>query len=46
MDQGVDAVIVGAGHNSLACAMHLAAKGWSVAVFEQAAEPGGRGAVR
>ncbi|HHX89414.1 MAG TPA: NAD(P)/FAD-dependent oxidoreductase [Paracoccus sp.] len=41
MGQGVDAVIVGAGHNSLACAMHLAAKGWSVAVFEQAAEPGG-----
>jgi phytoene dehydrogenase-like protein len=36
-----DAVIIGAGHNSLACAAHLAAKGWSVAVFEQAAIPGG-----
>lgn len=36
-----DAVIVGAGHNSLACAAHLATKGWRVAVFEQAARPGG-----
>lgn len=41
MNQSVDAVIVGAGHNSLACAMHMAAKGWSVAVFEQATEAGG-----
>lgn len=36
-----DAVIIGAGHNSLACACHLAARGWKVAVYEQAAEPGG-----
>ncbi|QBF30510.1 NAD(P)/FAD-dependent oxidoreductase [Thalassococcus sp. S3] len=36
-----DAVIIGAGHNSLACACHLAARGWSVEVFEQASEPGG-----
>src|SRR5690554_1934584 len=41
MNQSVDAVIIGAGHNSLACAMRLVAKGWSVAVFEQAAEAGG-----
>ncbi len=36
-----DAVVVGAGHNGLAAAVHLAAKGWSVAVIERAAEPGG-----
>ncbi len=36
-----DAVIIGAGHNSLACACHLAAQGWKVAVYEQAATPGG-----
>lgn len=36
-----DAVFIGAGHNSLACAAHLAAKGWSVAIYEQAATPGG-----
>ncbi len=36
-----DAVLIGAGHNALACAAHLAAKGWRVAVYEQAAEPGG-----
>lgn len=36
-----DAVFVGAGHNSLACAAHLAAKGWSVGLFERAAIPGG-----
>ncbi|MEM6463584.1 MAG: NAD(P)/FAD-dependent oxidoreductase [Pseudomonadota bacterium] len=42
MDQSdLDAIIIGAGHNSLACALHLAAKGWKVAVFEQASEPGG-----
>lgn len=29
-----DAVIIGAGHNGLACAISLAAKGWKVAVFE------------
>jgi phytoene dehydrogenase-like protein len=36
-----DAVVVGAGHNGLAAAMHLATKGWSVAVVEANAEPGG-----
>jgi phytoene dehydrogenase-like protein len=36
-----DAIIVGAGINSLACAVHLGAKGWRVGVFEQAAVPGG-----
>jgi len=36
-----DAIIIGAGHNSLACACHLASHGWKVAVYEQAAEPGG-----
>ncbi|MGB5870234.1 MAG: NAD(P)/FAD-dependent oxidoreductase [Albidovulum sp.] len=36
-----DAILIGAGHNSLACAAHLAAKGWRVAVYEQADSPGG-----
>ncbi|MCK9919245.1 NAD(P)/FAD-dependent oxidoreductase [Microbacteriaceae bacterium K1510] len=36
-----DAIVVGAGHNGLAAAVHLAAKGWSVAVVEQAKEAGG-----
>ena len=41
MKSNLDAVIIGAGHNSLACACHLAARGWKVEVFEQAGEPGG-----
>jgi phytoene dehydrogenase-like protein len=41
MSTTLDAVIIGAGHNSLACACHLAKRGWRVGVFEQAAEPGG-----
>lgn len=41
MATSYDAILIGAGHNSLACAAHLAARGWRVAVFEQAAEPGG-----
>ncbi len=41
MVEAVDAVIVGSGHNALACALHLLAKGWRVAVFERAPEPGG-----
>lgn len=41
MTQDVDAILIGAGHNSLACACHLAARGWKVAVYEQNAEPGG-----
>ncbi len=36
-----DAVFIGAGHNSLASALHLASKGWKVAVYEQAAVAGG-----
>jgi phytoene dehydrogenase-like protein len=36
-----DAIVVGAGHNGLAAAVHLAAKGWKVAVVEQADVPGG-----
>ena len=36
-----DAVLIGAGHNSLAAALHLAAKGWRVGVFEAAAVSGG-----
>ena len=41
MHQSYDAVFIGAGHNSLASALHLAANGWKVAVFEQAAVAGG-----
>ncbi|MEW9920625.1 phytoene desaturase family protein [Marimonas sp. MJW-29] len=41
MTTNPDALIIGAGHNSLACACHLAARGWKVAIYEQAAEPGG-----
>jgi len=41
MPASADAVIIGSGHNSLACAAHLAAKGWSVAVYERAGQPGG-----
>ena len=36
-----DAVIVGAGHNGLAAAIHLASRGWSVGVFEQSDVAGG-----
>lgn len=36
-----DAICVGGGHNSLACAAHLAAKGWKVAVFERNSVVGG-----
>jgi len=36
-----DAVIIGAGHNGLAAAVHLATKGWKVAVVEATQEPGG-----
>ena len=41
MSESYDAVFIGAGHNSLASALHLAASGWKVAVFEQASVPGG-----
>ncbi len=36
-----DAIFVGAGHNSLACATHLALKGWKIAVFERNSAIGG-----
>jgi phytoene dehydrogenase-like protein len=47
MEQGMsaaktfDAVIIGAGHNGLATAIHLAKRGWSVGVFEAKDEAGG-----
>ncbi|HVG46849.1 MAG TPA: NAD(P)/FAD-dependent oxidoreductase, partial [Rubellimicrobium sp.] len=41
MAQDFDAAFVGSGHNALACALHLASKGWRVGVFEQAPELGG-----
>lgn len=36
-----DAILVGAGHNSLACAAHLASKGWKTAIFERNQKIGG-----
>jgi phytoene dehydrogenase-like protein len=36
-----DAIIVGAGHNGLACAAHLAQKGWKVGVFDRNPVAGG-----
>ena len=36
-----DAILGGASHNSLACAAHLASKGWKVAIFEANATAGG-----
>ena len=41
MAESYDAVLIGAGHNALACALHLAAKGWRVGLFEQATVAGG-----
>jgi len=41
MADAFDAVLIGAGHNTLACALHLASRGWRVGVFEQASIPGG-----
>ena len=41
MTTGFDAVLIGAGHNTLAAALHLSAKGWRVGVFEQASVAGG-----
>ena len=39
--ESFDAVLIGAGHNTLAAALHLSTRGWRVAVFEQGPEPGG-----
>lgn len=36
-----DAIIIGAGHNSLACASHLQKRGWSTAIYEKNEYPGG-----
>lgn len=36
-----DAVVIGAGHNGLAAAVHLASKGWKVALVEKNAKAGG-----
>ena len=36
-----DAIVIGAGHNGLAAAIHLAAKGWKVGVFERNGVAGG-----
>ena len=41
MAEEFDAVFVGAGHNALAAAVHLASKGWSVGVFEKNDTAGG-----
>src|SRR6218665_1479033 len=38
-----DAIIIGAGHNGLACALHLASRGWKVLVLESSDTPGGAG---
>ncbi len=41
MNEELDGVIIGSGHNSLACAVHLASRGWKIGIFERAAVPGG-----
>lgn len=40
-EKAFDAVVIGAGHNGLAAAIHLARHGWSVGVFEAKGEAGG-----
>lgn len=41
MAERYDAVLIGAGHNTLAASFHLSAKGWKVGLFEQATVAGG-----
>jgi phytoene dehydrogenase-like protein len=41
MENRFDAALIGAGRNSLAAALDLSARGWSVGVFEQAPVAGG-----
>lgn len=41
MADGFDAVLIGAGHNTLAAALHLSERGWRVGVFEGAQQAGG-----
>ena len=41
MDMQYDAVVIGAGVNGLAAAVHLSAKGWKVLVLERAPVAGG-----
>lgn len=41
MSDSFDAILIGSGHNALACAAHLSVRGWRVAVFEQADTLGG-----
>lgn len=36
-----DAIVIGAGHNSLVCAAHIQKKGWRTIVLEQAGAAGG-----
>lgn len=41
MSKTYDAIIIGAGHNSLACAAHLQSKSWRTLVLERAETAGG-----
>ncbi len=41
MPESHDAIIIGAGHNSLACAARLQAGGWRTIILEKADVPGG-----
>jgi phytoene dehydrogenase-like protein len=41
MTTGYEAVLIGAGHNTLAAALHLSTQGWRVGVFEQSDVAGG-----
>lgn len=36
-----DAIVIGAGHNGMVCALYLARAGWRVAILERNNEPGG-----